>query len=198
MSPAQEPADAKGVLSALADPATTAAAATRLIVLEKSQKEVRQMVSSELPQMLLQTKNVPVVQSEAKVAGALQLESTIPSLIQLLNWPNFDLNTTMTSALELTEDPVARALYEIGASAELPLAPVLESKNRKTRERAMSILVLRNTPESRSILEKHLVTETDPHLRAYLIGNGIKSAPQSPRRATSIIQYRPVPLHHWT
>lgn len=176
MSAAQESADVRGLLSALSDPATTTNAAPHLITLGKSQKDVRLQVGRELPPMLLQTKNVPVVQSEAKVAGALQLESTIPSLIQLLNWPNFDLNTTMTSALELTDDPVARALYDIGTAAELPLAPVLESKNRTTRGRAMSILVLRNTPESRSILEKHLATETDPHLRAYLIGNGIKNA----------------------
>jgi hypothetical protein len=176
MSPAQEPADVKGVLSALADPATTTNAASLLITIGKSRKDVRLQVGRELPLMLLQTKNVPVVQSEAKVAGALQLESTIPSLIQLLNWFNFDGNATMTTTLELTGDPVARALYEIGTPAELPLAPILESKNRMAKDRAMSILVLRNTPESRAILEKHLATETDPHFRDYLTANGIKDA----------------------
>jgi hypothetical protein len=178
MAPAQERVNVKEVLSALAEPATTTDAASRLITLGKAQKDVRLQVGRELPPMLLQTKNVPVVQSEAKVAGALQLDSTIPSLIQLLNWFNFDGNATMTTTLELTGDPVARALYEIGAPAELPLAPILESKNRMAKDRAMRILVLRNTPESRAILEKHLAIETDPRLRAYLIGNGIKSAPQ--------------------
>jgi hypothetical protein len=178
MSPAQESADVKGIISALADPATTTNAASSLISLGKSQKDIRLQVGRELPQMLLQTKNVPVVQSEAKIAGALQLESAIPSLIQLLNWFNFDGNTTMTSHFELTDDPVARALYEIGTPAELPLAPILESKNRWAKDRAMRILVLRNTPGSHSILEKHLATETDPGVRAYLIANGIKNAAQ--------------------
>jgi hypothetical protein len=175
MSPAQEPTDVKGILSALADPATTTEAASRLIALGKAQKDVRLQVGRELPPMLLQTKNVPVVQSEAKVAGALQLDNTIPSLIQLLNWFNFDGNTTMTSTLQLTDDPVARALYEIGAPAELLLAPILESRNRVAKKRAMRILVLRNTPESRAILEKHLAIETDPRLRDYLTANGLKN-----------------------
>jgi hypothetical protein len=172
---AQYPEDGTALLNALADPATTVDASTRLITLGNFQPEIRQQVNHELPGMLLQTKNVPVVQNEAKVAGALRLESTIPSLIQLLSWFNGDLNTTMTTSHRLLDDPVARALYQIGGPSERPLAEVLNGKNQLAKGRAMSILILRGTPESRSILEKHLSTETDPHFKNYLIANGIKA-----------------------
>jgi hypothetical protein len=175
MAFARSSEDVTDILTALSKPETTADAAARLITLGNSQPDARKAIDRELPAMLLQTKNVPVVQSAAKVAGALRLESTIPSLIQLLNWYNGELNSTMTMSHQLTDDPVARALYDIGAPAEHPLAEVLAGKNQMAKQRAMKILVLRGTPESRAILEKHLLTETDPHFRNYLIANGVKT-----------------------
>jgi HEAT repeat protein len=162
---AQTPMDVKGILAALADPATTVDAATRLTALGNSQPEVRKIVGRELPAMLLETKHVLVVQNEARVAGALRLESTIPSLIQLLSWYNGDLNTTRTTYHQLLDDPVARALYEIGAPAEPALKEALESKDIKTRVRVVNVLVLTNTSESRAILRKHLEKEPSPQLK---------------------------------
>lgn len=78
-SPAQNQDNITTLLAALADPVTTVDASTRLITLGRSQPEIRRQVAQELPGMLLETKNVPVVQSEANVAGALRLESTISS-----------------------------------------------------------------------------------------------------------------------
>lgn len=123
--------------------------------------------------MLLEARSVPVIQNEARVAGALKNESTIPSLIQLLSSINFDLNTTTTRGWELRDDPVARALYDIGAPAERPVADALYSKNQEKRNRAAGILILRNTPRSRSLLEAYSRTDIDERMKAYLNGYGI-------------------------
>jgi hypothetical protein len=161
----QSSSEVKQLLVELANPETTSTAASRLIKLGHAQPDIRSVIGQKLPAMLLQTRNIPVVQSEAKVAGALKLESTIPSLIQLLNWFNYDGNTTMTTSLELRNDPVARALYEIGKPAEPALSEALESNALGTRQRVVKILALRNTPESRAILHQHLDKEPDPNLK---------------------------------
>jgi HEAT repeat protein len=170
VSLAQHQGDEADLISALANPLTTVDAAARLITLGMSSAKTRQQVGRELPTMLLQTKSVPVVQNEAKVAGALKLESTIPSLIQLLSQFNEDGNSTITAAYELRIDPVARALYEIGTPAEPALIRALESKDIKTRQRVVGILKLTNTSESWAILQSHLAKEPDPHLKEYIQG----------------------------
>lgn len=133
-----------------------------------SQPDIRRVISQELPAMLLQTRDVSVVQSEAKVAGALWLESTISSLIQLLSWFNYDGNTTLSEMSQLRHDPVARALYEIGRPAEHALSEALESKDLETRRRVLDILVLKGTPESKAILRQHLEKEPDSHLKKFI------------------------------
>lgn len=165
---AQSSNEAKELLVELASSATTSSAASRLIKLAHSQPEIRGLISQQLPTMLLQTRDVPVVQSEAKVAGALRLESTIPALIQLLSWFNYDGNITLSGVAQLRYDPVARALYEIGKPAEPALSGALESRDLRTRQRVVDILALRSTPESRAILRQHLEKETDPHLRSFI------------------------------
>jgi hypothetical protein len=165
---AQSSNDVKELLKELANPATTSDTASRLIKLAHSQTEIRRFISQELPTMLLQTRDVSVVQSEAKVAGALRLESTIPSLIKLLSWFNYDGNTTLSEMSQLKNDPVARALYEIGTPAEPALSEALESKDLETRSRVLDILVLRGTPECRAILRQHLEKEPDSHLKKFI------------------------------
>jgi hypothetical protein len=165
---AQSTNDVKELLNKLANPATTSDSAVRLIRLARSQSEIRRLIGHQLPSMLLQTKDVAVVQSEAKVAGALKLESTIPSLIQLLSWFNNDGNVTLSGMSQLKYDPVARALYEIGKPAEPALSNALESKDRETRSRILAILVLRSTPESKAILRQHLEKEPDSELKTYI------------------------------
>ena len=165
---AQSTNDVKELLKELANPATTSDGAARLIKLARSQPEMRRLIGQELPPMLLQTRDVSVVQSGAKVAGALRLESTIPSLIQLLGWSNYDGNTTLSEISQLRNDPVARALYEIGRPAEPALSNALESKDLETRRRVLDILVLRGTPESKAILRQHLEKESDSHLKKFI------------------------------
>ncbi len=76
--------------------------------------------------------------------------------------------TTMSMSYELLDDPVARALYEIGSPALPALAEALKSPNYLQRSRAMGVLVLTDTDESQAILRAHLSVEPDPHLRHYL------------------------------
>jgi HEAT repeat protein len=165
---AQSSSEVKEILVELANPTTTSTAALRLIKLAHGQPDIYRVISQKLPAMLLQTRDVRVVQSEAKVAGALGLESTIPSLIQLLSWFNYEGNVNLNSLSSLRYDPVARALYEIGKPAEPALSEALESTDPQKRGRVIGVLVLRNTPESRVILRQHLDKEPDPHFKNFI------------------------------
>ena len=106
-----------------------------------------------------------VVQNEATLAGWLKFNSTIPSLIQLLRYRNYN-GGGLTAQQELWADPIARALFEIGKPALPALAEALNSDSRDVRSRVDDILFLTNTPESRAILEKHLPHEPDGGLHA--------------------------------
>lgn len=163
-------------LAALADPATTSEAASRLINLSRSDSSVRSNLAGSLPAMLLQTRNMDVVRSEAKLAGALRIETAIPSLIRLLSGPNYEGAGSLSTRRELENDPVARALFDIGKPALPALKEALKSNDRETRGRAAGILVLTNTPETQAILRDHIAVEPDGGLRAYIRGNLTGSA----------------------
>ena len=160
-------------LAALADPATTSETATRIISDAILRRELTGALKKGLPAMLLAAKSRPVVQNEARVAGALKLESTIPSLVELLSSPNFDFNTTSYSGSELLDDPVARALFDIGAPAESSVANALYSEDYDTRRRAFGILIKRNTPNSRALLETYSHTTYGEQMRSALCAYGI-------------------------
>jgi HEAT repeat protein len=169
------------LLSELKAPETTKQAASNLISIGESQPAVRNVLNDELPKMLLQAIDLDVMQSEAMVAGNLRLEAAISPLVQLLDKPpnSFKSKTwrledqTLTRYAELRDDPVARALYEIGPSAIPALSVPLESKSSDVRKRAIRVLLAMKTPESRALLERHLPRENDADLRGYLIANGI-------------------------
>jgi HEAT repeat protein len=170
------PVDSNDLLHDLANHETTASAATQIIMASESQPELKQILSAKLPRMLAEAKDTQVLWSEASVAAKLKILSTIPVLIELLDQPNLVFEAhTMTRYAELHDDPVGRALYEIGEPTISSLARPLESKRRDTRVRAMRILLLMKTPESRAVLEQYLPKENDADLRRYLIANGVGS-----------------------
>jgi hypothetical protein len=160
-------------LASLAVPATTAEARSHLLELGRSDPSVRALLSSNLPAMLLATKDLEAVRSEAQLAGALKIEAAIPSLVQLLSGPNQNGYGGLSASYELKNDPIARALYEMGSAALPALTNALKSDNRERRERTEAILILMNTSQTRDILGQHLRSEPDGQLRAYLRANGI-------------------------
>jgi hypothetical protein len=177
---AQAPQTVQSLLNDLAKPQTTNQAAAVLLKMAQAQPSVVEELSHALPPLLLNSTDaidgpgdsvpkVNVVVSEASLAGKLQLVSAIPALIQALDRPTVPFsNTDFTEAEELLDDPVARALADIGAPAVPALNQPLESGNFDTRERAARILVLINTPESLSLLQQHIDRETDSGLKRYI------------------------------
>jgi hypothetical protein len=161
-------------LASLAVPATTAEARSHLLELGRSDPGVRALLSSNLPAMLLAAKDLYVVRSEAQLAGELKIEAAIPSLIQLLGGRNRIGGGSINARYELKDDPVARALYEMGEPALPALTNALKSDSREKRERTEAILILTNTSQTRDILGQHLRSEPDAQLRAYLRANGIR------------------------
>jgi hypothetical protein len=157
-------------LARLTNPATTDAERTELIARGSHDPHVRAGLGRLLPLMLLSAPNDNVMESEAKLAGALKLESTIPSLVALLAHP-IHMSGGMYATTQLLDDPVARALYDIGPPALPALAQALKSSNGGQRTRAIQVLVLTDSDESRAILQAHVPVEPDESLRRYLRGN---------------------------
>jgi hypothetical protein len=169
-------------LSRLTNPATTNAELAELIARGSHDPQVRSTLGRELPSMLQSAPNDAVMESEAKLAGALRLESTVPALVSLLCHP-ISMVSDMYASHELLDDPVARALYDIGPSALPTLAEALKSSNYLQRSRAMGVLVLTDSDQSRAILQAHLPSEPDAHLREYLRFH-LTSQTQHPGHAT--------------
>jgi hypothetical protein len=167
---AQPSHNVKADLAALTDPAKMELARIRLYELGKSDPQTYALLSDRLPVMLLQAKDMFVVQNEATLAGWLKINGTIPSLIQLLRYRNYHGDGGLTDRIELRTDPIARARYEIGKPALPALAKALNSDSRDVRSRVDDILFLTDTPESRAILKKHLSHEPDGELYANING----------------------------
>ena len=158
----------------LSNQETTKTAAAQIIETSRSEPELKDALNIKLPRMLTEAKNADVLWSEANVAGNLKILTALPALVKLLDQPNlvFEVHT-MTREAELHDDPIGRAIYEIGEPAVSALWEPLESKNSATRVRAIRILLLMNTQRSHELLETHLPKENDADLRRYLIANGI-------------------------
>jgi hypothetical protein len=166
-------------LARLANPATTDAERTELIARGSHDPSMRSGLSRALPAMLLAAQNNNVVASEARLAGGLKLESTIPALVaRLADHIGMENMTTIYRGSQLLDDPVARALYEIRRPALPALTEALKSSNYLQRSRAMGVLVLTDTEESQAILRTHLPVEPDSHLRHYLELNLDRQAKQ--------------------
>jgi hypothetical protein len=157
------------LLGDLAKPQTTAQAGAALLKMAEAQPSLLDELSNVLPNLILNSTDIGVVQSEAALAGKLKLVSAVPALIQLLDRPNRREGTrTFTRAAELYDDPVGRALGDIGNPAVKSLAAPLESTHVATRQRAARILIFINTSESLSVLSQHIGRETDDHLKGYM------------------------------
>jgi hypothetical protein len=163
------------LLNQLAAPATTETARNQLIKKCGDDPDLKAEIAKDLPAMLAQTPYDIATESEAELAGALKITSTIPELVQLLgrSHPPPPVHN-LISERELRDDTIARALYEIGRPAYPALAAALNSPDKEKRARIMSILVLASydhDKEAKQILSDHQSVEPDPHLRDYIAAN---------------------------
>jgi hypothetical protein len=167
--------DLSSLLGDLARPGKTTLAAAVLLELAKAQPSVRNELSNALPNLLSTSTDIEVLRSEATLAGRLGLASAVPALVQLLDrpaGPDWEaVLSTFTSFAELRDDPIARALADIGAPAVQALSTPLESVHVRTRERAARILICINTPGSFSVLRHHVGREADRSLKRYISAN---------------------------
>jgi hypothetical protein len=183
---AQTEQSLSSLLDDLVSPQNTTQAAAALLKIAETQPSVRSELSNVLPNLsnvlpnlILTSTDIEVVVSEATLAGKLQLVSAVPALVQLLDRPNIRggemankaYPSTITSRFELRDDPIARALADMGAPAVQALSTPLESIKVATRTRAARILIRINTPESLSLLQQHVGREADSRLKKYIAAN---------------------------
>ena len=172
--PQQERSALQQGFALLLDPVQTAEGRARLVEISGRDPAAREELSSRLPGLLLTEKNIAVLQNEAKLAGELGLTSAIPALVHLLDSFNYDGNSGLSERYYLMNDPVARALFELGPASVPNLAEALKEGNRDAKLRAGQVLVLMKSPESQAVLSRQLRIDDDPHFRRFLIANGVK------------------------
>jgi hypothetical protein len=179
----QPPSELRTLLVQLKTPETTQQSAAKLLSMSQSQPAVRNLLSDELPTMLIENNDFDVMQAETMLAGDLKLDTTIQPLVDLLNKPVHSFHSrksryiledrTLSRFAELRDDPVARALSEIGEPALPALSVPLESTSVDLRRRTIRILLRIKTPQSRAMLQRHVPKEPDAELKKYLAANDI-------------------------
>lgn len=133
-------------------------------------KAACQQIRARLPTMMQAATDLKVVLTESYVAGELHVINAIPQLTGLLaNSGTRNPQGGFTGMSNLAGDTVALALYKMGGASIGALRKTLADGPPVARERAIRILLLMNSLESRRALSDHLPSEDDPALRSILL-----------------------------
>ncbi len=99
--------------------------ADEIISEARAQPDLRKELSAKLPNLLETSTDRLVIITEARMAGELQIAAAATALAKLLDRRDTQLfmPSTMTSRYLLAEDPVGKALADIGE----PALPALEA-----------------------------------------------------------------------
>lgn len=160
----------------LHDSTTSDEASVQLKALAGSNVDARLYLAKELPELISKTSEdhsqFKVWLNSVHLAGELKIEETIPVLVKLFDPARYGGSalSTMTSRSRLDNDPVAKALVQIGQPAIGPVSGILEDndKGQYTRMRAALVLYNMNSPEANAALAHDLQTETDPRVRSFI------------------------------
>lgn len=162
----------------LHDATTSDEASVQLKALAGNNADARLYLAKELPGLISKTSQDP---SQDKVwlncvhlAGELKIEKTIPVLVTLFDPARYSRSavSTMTSRTTFANDPVAKALVQLGQPAIGSVSGILEDKDKgqQTRMHAALVLYNMNSPDADAALVHDLQTETDPRVRSFIEG----------------------------
>lgn len=175
VSPArpQNPRQVDELIAELYQPDTTVQASASLLAFAEKDRAITERLSRDLPAMLLNASDVRIVWSEASLAGKLKIRTAMPVLIALLDKANLAYGRahTLSSLSRLDEDPVGRALYDLGPASIQPLGLALQSEHGTVRMRAASVLTLYNNSQAFKLLEDHIDSEPDLDIKRYIKAN---------------------------
>jgi hypothetical protein len=107
----------------------------------------------------------------------------VPILTELLRKDNKGIATSFGAAATLYDDPVAKALSEIGEPATDSVAGLFADGDAPTRRRAAIVLSNIGTPNAREGLLRQIDREPDPNLKTFMKSKVASLAPGSPNIA---------------
>jgi hypothetical protein len=164
------------LITQLKNPGTSDEALTQLKTLAMSNASARRSLAKELPELISKTSQdrsqYSVWINSVRLAGELKIEESIPVLVSLFEPIVYGPSalSTMSSRATLANDPVAKALVQVGQPAIGPVSGILENKEKDqyTRLRAALVLYNMNSPDADAALAHDLQTETDPRVRSFI------------------------------
>jgi HEAT repeat protein len=173
---AQTAPELQQLVTQLHDPTTTDEASIQIKALAGSNAAARRSLTKELPEVISKTSEdhsqFKVWLNSVRLAGELKIEESIPVLVTLFDPARYSPSavSTRTSRTTFANDPVAKALVQLGEPAIGPVSSILEDKNKDQYTRLRAALVLYNmkSPDADTALVQDLQTETDPRVRSFI------------------------------
>jgi hypothetical protein len=149
---------------------TSGEACERFLKLGKKEADVRKYLTARLPEKIAAGPgdHIIVWENEVRLAGLLRIVEAIPSLIQHIGQVIRQSYSTFSSEEMLRDFPAGAALGEIGEPAVPALSSVLESGDLQKRWVASRALNMIEATAATETLSKHLPSESDPKLKAYI------------------------------
>lgn len=147
---------------------TSNGAATDLLLLAKANDSGRRYIAQHLPTLLGKSTEPVVWKNEIQLAGQLRLIEAIPQLVSLLYQDNTGGPVTLSRVMRMENDPVGKALVEIGDPSVPAVANALGSSDRGTRFRAALVLININSASAQLRLQEHVQRESDPGLKSLI------------------------------
>jgi hypothetical protein len=178
-SVAQPTRDEQQLFAQLRNVKTTDAAYVHLKAIARSNPSVRQYLVTNLPASIPDDLSQSLIWSNSvgansvRLAGDLRIAEAVPILMKSLdnNLAKPGGFATFAIVAELNNDPVAKALSQIGEPALRPVSDRLKnnSNSQKERVRAVEILNYMDSAGADQALVEQLKSENDPVVKATIV-----------------------------
>jgi HEAT repeat protein len=168
---AQDRSHIENLFTQLDDTQSAEKASEGLKTLAQAVAESRQYITKRVPTLIAiagQQGRPMLCQGSLELAGDLKVIEAVPLLTELLRKENHGIASNFIMARRLCDDPVAKALSQIGEPATDSVAGLFENGDPDTRRRAAIVLWNIGTPRAREALLHQIAIEPDQNLRAFM------------------------------
>jgi hypothetical protein len=149
---------------------TSKEASAELRALAQQDPDSRQYIAKRLPSLITIAArgNLQLWITSLQLTTDLKIVEAVPVLTGLLRYDNKGIPTSLGAAARLYDDPVAKALSEIGEPATDLVAGLFQNGDPPTRRRAAIVLSNIGTVKAREALRLQIEKEPDPEIKAFI------------------------------
>jgi HEAT repeat protein len=168
----QDRAHIESLFVKIGDAKNTKEACAELKTLAQQDPDSRQYIANRLPSLIAIAAqgDLQLWISTLELTADLKIAEAVPVLTELLRKDNKGIATSFGAAATLYDDPVAKALSEIGEPAMDSVAGLFQNGDPPTRRRAAIVLSNIGTPNAREAILRQIDREPDPDLKAFMKG----------------------------